>query len=91
MKHVKVTWYDALSVDAWTPIAEAKKEKPAKMITIGYLVAQNAHCIVVASSWNKENKEVGSYISIPAPWITSVIEIKDQVTNEPKSSRNRRK
>lgn len=87
MKHVKVTWLDAMSVDGWTPILEAKKLKPAKMITIGYLVTQSAHCLVVASSWNKENKEVGSFIAIPAPWVVSMIEIKDHTQDKSKRTK----
>jgi hypothetical protein len=77
MKKVIVTWIDAVSEDSWTDIEEAKKIHPPTMKTLGYLLHQDEHRIVVAASYDEENHSVASIYSIPLTWVLNTITISE--------------
>lgn len=75
MKTCLITWSDAVSVDEWTDVDEAKELVPHEILTIGFVVAETDECIVMAASWDIERGAVCSYISIPSAWIIDRQEI----------------
>ena len=62
---VVVEWEDITSnTEPWLCLAEALELKPARMTTIGWLIADNEDSIIVASSLGDE-KEVSDVNCIP--------------------------
>ena len=75
MKLVSVTWLDAVSCDSWEPILDARNLKPARMVTIGFLLHEDDDKVVLSASYDEENQSVASTYAIPKSWVLSIKEI----------------
>lgn len=67
---VEVTWYDACSYREDMDLRKARK-KCRLMVrrTVGYLVRRTKRVVVVAQTFDPEDKMVASTWAIPAPWV----------------------
>ena len=66
MQVVEVHWIDAYVSTSETSLKKAAKLKPVQTITIGFLVSENEHGIVLAMDlWPKSPKEFKAYTFIP--------------------------
>ena len=70
---VEVCWIDAETSYGWEDIAEADLS-PAFAITVGFLVAQNEHYIMIASTYSENT--CNSRIKIPKTMIEGMKELK---------------
>lgn len=54
MKRVYIEWYDAYTLDGWTPIKEAIELTDRKYLvkTIGWLMSKNKKRVIIAHSVN---------------------------------------
>ena len=73
MRIVEVHWVDAFICTEDISIKEAKKLKPIKRFTVGYLIDENEHCIILSTDYfpkkKKRVKEVSATMVIPRGWI----------------------
>jgi hypothetical protein len=60
---VEVTWTDSCSTRSWTDHDAFAGYSPAVCRTVGYLVAEKDHCLIVAGSQNKH--QVDGVMCIP--------------------------
>ena len=75
-KLLYVQWEDALSGGAnWKTRTEIEELKPAKMVSIGWLVAAGETYITLVSHMCQPDDQFGGEICIPRAWITSEKEI----------------
>ena len=69
MKIVECKWHDAWIDTIDVPIKDAKKCKPIPRFTIGYLVAENEHGLVLSTDYfpkkKKKVKDVSALMVIP--------------------------
>jgi hypothetical protein len=72
MRALLVSWFDAVSEDAWTEIDEAKKLQMHLIHTMGWLISEDKFRLVIGLSWDVEREAVSSFIAIPKSWITNV-------------------
>jgi len=71
-----VTWLDITSqTEPWIDVGEAKEMKPAKMITLGWIVKETHEFITLASTLDAEEELVGDVNCIPRPAILSIIHL----------------
>lgn len=68
---VLVQWLDAVGGDTWKTIDSLKDMHPQKVTTIGFLVQETKHKLIIAASISGE--DCGEYICIPKPWVKRVI------------------
>ena len=69
MKVFEVKWGDAFIDTSDMTIAKAKKLRPVVRTTIGFLVTENAECIVLATDYFEKGKEISAPMVIPQGWI----------------------
>ena len=65
---VEVRWWDASIDTCDIDISKAKKSKPVERFTVGYLVAENKHGVVLSTDYfprKKKVKEVSALLVIP--------------------------
>jgi hypothetical protein len=77
-RHVLVIWMDIAgsdSGDGWTDISEAKRLKPGRMITSGWILKEDPNYLVVASSFDTEEGLVGDLNAIPRCVIEEISDI----------------
>ncbi len=74
MKLVYVEWLDSESEQGWHKISELKPDMtPIK--SVGYLVVDNPHRIVLGPNYDEKNEAVCQPISIPRCSIITIKEI----------------
>lgn len=76
---VKVTTLDWVSNSEWMHIDKARKLKPAKCYSVGYLFTKNRLQVQVFGSYSYDEDgtmEVGTIETIPGSWIIEIKEIK---------------
>ena len=67
---VEVTWLDACSYRQDLAIRKARRKcRLMTRRTVGYLVRETKRVVVVAQTFDPEDKMVASTWAIPAPWI----------------------
>ena len=67
MKTVEVTWLDAHCSTDDTTIDAAKKQKPIKTFTVGYLVAENDEGVILATDRYAEDPKTVRMTNF-VPW-----------------------
>ncbi len=71
-KKIRFKWLDAVSDDGWKTVDEALYERPHPVETTGYVLAEEAGYITIATSlsWSEDRNtwEVNGYICIPKVW-----------------------
>ena len=76
---VEVHWVDAfIDTDDYT-VKSARKLKPIKRRTVGYLIAEKKSCLVLSTDYfpkGKTVKEISAVMVIPREWVTAY-EIQD--------------
>lgn len=77
MKIILVEWVDAVSVDAWTSIEEAKEHEPVAIVSCGFLLEDKKNSITIALSIDNENECTSQYLAIPKAWLKSVKVLRD--------------
>jgi hypothetical protein len=83
MRMMLVSWFDAVSEDAWTELDEAKKTKLHLIHTAGFLVSEDDTRIIIGSSWDVERDAIASFIAIPRLWISNIKEFKNPLYGVP--------
>lgn len=84
MKIVEVRWLDAFIDTGDLSIKEAKKLRPIKRFTVGYLIDENEHCIILSTDYfpkkKSKVKEISATMVIPRGWIDywEIQEIQDE-------------
>jgi pyruvate/2-oxoglutarate/acetoin dehydrogenase E1 component len=75
MKKVQVNWHDAWSYDEQCNIdvAEVRCIQPLNVETIGYMVAEDENCIVIARDYLEADNKVCGIMHIPKGWIDEPI------------------
>jgi len=78
VKRVEVHWDDAWATTDETTVKKARKLKPVRTFTIGYLMAENEHGVIVAADTYKKHKKDGKVHNL-IPWgcITGYWELVD--------------
>lgn len=67
---VIVEWGDASTQSGWTGLADIKAA-PVLVKTVGWLLSETEQCIVMFSSFTKD-QDAGEVTTIPAAWVQSV-------------------
>ena len=75
MKAVLVTWQDAVSIDEWESMEEAKQTKLHTIHTLGFLIHQDDTTYIVAHNLDLDTQAVSQHMAIPKAWILSVSEV----------------
>ena len=57
MKVIEIVWLDAHCSTDDTSIKKAKLQQPVKTVTVGFLVAENTHGLVLATDRYTDDKE----------------------------------
>ena len=71
MKIVRVTWHDALAVACWTKAAHPME--PQVCVTVGFLVAEDDHHVLIAATISDDEYTAG--MQIPRGMIQQMSEI----------------
>lgn len=67
MKRVEVIWDDAWVSTSEITVQAAGKLKPVRTYTIGYLMAENEHGVIVAADTYEKHKKHGKVHNL-IPW-----------------------
>jgi len=63
-----IEWWDACTEHGWMELEELKDDNSlTKCVTLGFIVKENEHCIVVSHTVALGG--FNSYISIPTKWV----------------------
>ena len=91
MRLMIVSWFDAVSEDNWTDLAEARKSKLHLIHSVGWLISEDDTRLVVGLSWDVERDAVSSFIAIPRSWISNIKEIKNPLYGVPTEAKKLKK
>lgn len=70
---VEVQWEDAWTDFQDVDISRAKKLKPIPRTTVGWLVAESDHCVVLCTDYyDKDKSVINTPIVIPSGMITTM-------------------
>ncbi len=79
MKTVEVTWLDAHVTTSDMSVKKAQRQKPVRTITVGYLVAENEHGVILAADiYPDDPKNVKIVNFIPWGVIDEYYQYEDQ-------------
>ena len=70
MKIAEIQWDDATIATNDISLKKARKLKPCKRSTVGYLIAVNDDCIILSTDRFKNGKEISAPMVIPIGMIT---------------------
>jgi len=79
VKIVEVRWWDAFIDTDDISLKAAKKARPIERFTVGYLIAENKHGIVLSTDYfpkKKKVKEVSALMVIPSGMIRKIHRVK---------------
>jgi hypothetical protein len=74
-KIVVVNWEDATSFASWMPRAEAVKEEPLQMVSVGFLLSKKGKNVVISTTLDRRQNNVGDTFVIPKGWVKTIIPI----------------
>lgn len=72
MQVFKVIWFDATSIDQWTSLQEARVATCHQVTTVGFLLDENPHRIIIAASIDEDGENAASVWAIPKAWIKKI-------------------
>ena len=76
---VEVKWNDATGESGWMDINKAKLSKPAKPVSLGYLLEKTKEKLIIFTDYIVDDEDgtltVGNVTTIPAAWVQDVTEI----------------
>ena len=76
---VEVKWNDATGESGWMDINKAKLSKPAKPVSLGYLLEKTKEKLIIFTDYIVDDEDgtltVGNVSTIPAAWVQDVTEI----------------
>ena len=76
---VEVKWNDATGESGWMDINKAKISKPARPVSLGYLLYKNKEKLIIFTDYIVDDEDgtltVGNVTTIPAAWVQDVTEI----------------
>jgi hypothetical protein len=73
---VRVEWDDAWGSVSWTPIEVLKEtEKPASIITVGWLLLKDKEKLVVATTIDEENETACLCMTIPRGCVKGMVRL----------------
>lgn len=75
---VAVFWEDIVGVERpWLSFQEALEVAPAPMVTLGLLLHQNKHYLLIASTLelSEEEGQIGSVCCIPRGAVQSIVDV----------------
>lgn len=77
MNKVEIVWLDTVAESKWNDIKDVKKEEPARIINIGYVVKRTKEKIILCSAYSekKEDRQC-DYTVIPMGVVIDIKEIK---------------
>lgn len=79
-RHVLVIWLDIAGSDpgeGWRDLEEAKRLKPGRMITSGWLLKDEPDYIILASSFDTEEELVGDLNAIPRCVVQEISDVQE--------------
>jgi hypothetical protein len=85
---VHVIWFDAVSIDSWHPVDDLKKDDPAEIHSVGFLIADNKSKITLALNLDSQNDNASCTMVIPKKWIKSVKVVRDAKKTNDRANRN---
>lgn len=71
---MRVEWHDAATEDGWTDEKDIDPAPPV-IVTVGHLQHSDRKSVVIALSWDEENENFSSWITIPRKMIISQVEL----------------
>jgi hypothetical protein len=74
MKIMKVVWFDAQSLDAWTAYEDTPSDL-AEVISVGMLIKQTQKSITLALNNEITNGNYSCIMIIPRGWIKEFVEL----------------
>ena len=76
---VEVKWNDATGESGWMDINKAKLSKPARPVSLGYLLEKTKEKLIIFTDYIVDDEDgtltVGNVSTIPAAWVQEVTEI----------------
>ena len=76
---VEVKWNDATGESGWMDINKAKLSKPARPVSLGYLLEKTKEKLIIFTDYIVDDEDgtltVGNVSTIPAAWVQDVTEI----------------
>ena len=76
---VEVNWNDATGEAGWMDINKAKLSKPARPVSLGYLLEKTKEKLIIFTDYIVDDEDgtltVGNVTTIPAAWVQDVTEI----------------
>ena len=76
---VEVKWNDATGESGWMDINKAKLSKPARPVSLGYLLEKTKEKLIIFTDYIVDDEDgtltVGNVTTIPAAWVQDVTEI----------------
>ena len=76
---VEVKWNDATGESGWMDINKAKLSKPARPVSLGYLLEKTKEKLIIFTDYIVDEEDgtltVGNVSTIPAAWVQDVTEI----------------
>ena len=76
---VEVKWNDATGEAGWMDINKAKLSKPARPVSLGYLLEKTKEKLIIFTDYIVDDEDgtltVGNVTTIPAAWVQDVTEI----------------
>ena len=76
---VEVKWNDATGESGWMDINKAKLSKPARPVSLGYLLEKTKEKLIIFTDYIVDDEDgtltVGNVTTIPAAWVQDVTDI----------------
>ena len=76
---VEVKWNAATGESGWMDINKAKLSKPARPVSLGYLLEKTKEKLIIFTDYIVDDEDgtltVGNVTTIPAAWVQDVTEI----------------
>ena len=76
---VEVKWNDATGESGWMDINKAKLSKPARPVSLGYLLEKTKEKLIIFTDYIVDDEDgtltVCNVTTIPAAWVQDVTEI----------------
>lgn len=73
MKLVHVVWVDAAVSNVWRSQETAAKDTPHECRSVGYMLKNDDHCVVLAP--HVSGDECNGDIVIPKVWVKAIVEL----------------
>jgi hypothetical protein len=70
-----VEWADAVGHGGWHPLSQALAGRPSLMITVGVILHNDKHKLIMVSSFGEDVETVGDTTVIPKGMVRRIVEL----------------